>query len=488
MSQLPFPSPPSRRKSSAEAPWTVTDLAARIKGALVQGLPTRVRVIGEISNFSQRTHWFFSLKDAGCSIRCVCFASSARRIRFPVEDGLQVVASGRVDFYDAQGQVQLYVDAMEPVGQGELEMRFRALCDELRQLGYFDPERKKPLPAMAQRIAVVTSAQGAALQDVIDTAHRRWSGCELILVDVQVQGQHAAPRIAEVIRRLSKIGPSLGIDAILLTRGGGSIEDLWAFNERAVAEAIAQCRLPLVAAIGHETDTTIAELVADARAATPTQAAMLLVPDAGALRRQVTHVAQRLRLLVQRQSQMAQHRLDAAARHPLLRRPHEPVERADREVRRLAARLREALPRRLESDTHRIASLGKRPGLASPMRLVELAKTKLDAASRRLESVGPNQVLRRGYSYTMDAQGLVIRRPGQVSPGSSITTVLAEGRLRSVVQPEEQTPPPVVIASVSPKPPRHRPKSRPSRGEEPNLFADAHDSLKAGDQEGSGTP
>src|SRR5690606_26173107 len=220
-------------------------------------------------NFSDRAHWFFSLKDERATIRCVCFASSARQVECPVRDGMQVVCTGRVDFYDAQGHVQLYVDRIEPVGQGALELRLRQLMEELRELGYFDEAAKKPLPVLPRRVAVVTSRSAAALQDVIDTARRRWAGCRLYLYDVRVQGAAAAPEIARAIDALGRQHKRLRLDAIIVSRGGGSIEDLWAFNERIVAEAIHRCPLPIVAAIGHETDTTVAELVADLRCSTP---------------------------------------------------------------------------------------------------------------------------------------------------------------------------------------------------------------------------
>ncbi len=180
---------------------TVTQLAAMVRGALTTGLPAKIRVIGEVSNLSSRAHWFFNLKDQGASIRCVCFASNVRRITFKVGDGMEVIATGRVDFYDAQGNVQLYVDKLEPVGVGELERRYRALCDELRKLGYFEESRKKPLPPMPQRIAIVTSRGGAALHDVINTARKRWRGCKLMLFDVLTAGGESVVDLAYDDRR-----------------------------------------------------------------------------------------------------------------------------------------------------------------------------------------------------------------------------------------------------------------------------------------------
>ena len=310
---LPVPS----QRVSGDQPLTVSTVAAMVRGVLADYLPSKVRVIGEVSNFSGRSHWFFSLKDEQATLSCVCFASSTRRVGFPVADGLQVIATGRIDYYDAQGRLQLYVDKLEPVGQGALELRFRALCEELRTAGYFDPVRKKPLPVIPRRVAVVTSRSAAALQDVINTAGQRWAGCGLLLYDVPVQGDDAAPRINAALRALSHDGARLGIDAIILTRGGGSIEDLWAFNERVVADAVLECSLPIVAAIGHETDTTIAELVADVRCATPTQAAMTLIPDRRALAHQLDQLSGRLPLLLKRQYTLNEQRLAGVLRHPI---------------------------------------------------------------------------------------------------------------------------------------------------------------------------
>ncbi len=448
MARLPFnpdlvspPDPPEvkgpPRGRRDDNTLTVTQVASLIKDALATGLPAKLRVVGEVSNLSDRQHWFFSLKDSGAALRCVCFASAARRVKFKMADGMQVVATGRIDLYDAQGNVQLYVDKLEPIGVGELELRFRALCDELRQDGYFDIDRKQPLPVMPRRIAVVTSRAAAALQDVINTATRRWPGCQLLLYDVRVQGESAAPEIAAAINALSKHGPKLGIDAVILTRGGGSIEDLWAFNERAVADAVFRCTLPIVAAIGHETDTTIAELVADARCATPTQAAMTLIPDKAAIDDQLDQLSRRLRLLVARQVREANQRVESAARHTMFRRPQRMVEPMRQRLDQLARELTSLVPRRTEEAKTRLASLGK-----------------------HLESVGPVNVLARGYSFTLGQDGHVLRSTGDVAAGDQLTTVLSDGRVVSRVEGGEAAPP---------KPRRKR--SKKSDGEdEPRLF------------------
>jgi exodeoxyribonuclease VII large subunit len=485
----PSPPSPSRSRGSGDRPLTVTQLAGLVKETLLQGLPQKLRIIGQISNLSDRTHWFFNLKDAGASMRCVCFASNARRVSFPVKDGMEVIATGRIDFYDAQGNVQFYVDKLDPVGVGELELRYRALCDELRRLGYFEAERKKPLPVMPLGVAVVTSKTGAALADVINTAHKRWPGCRLMLLDVRVQGAAAAPEIASALNLLSRHGPRLGVDAIILTRGGGSMEDLWAFNERIVADAVYRCGLPIVAAIGHETDITIAELVADLRCATPTQAAMTLIPDQRALEDQVKQLGQRLRLVMSRHVRHDAQRLSAVEWHPVFRRPDQMYVPTRQRIEALAARLAMGLPRSVRGRREMVESLAARLAALLPRllrggideveslalrlatglrRRVKTKREQLEALARQLDSISPLEVLKRGYTYTLGSDGKVLRSAGEVKPGDRLTTVLGDGRVASIAEgggpaasPQARPPAPASII---------RPRKKASRDVEPGLF------------------
>ena len=460
----PQNAPPSRSRKE-DQPLTVTQLAGLVKETLLQGLPSKLRIVGEISNLSNRTHWFFNLKDSGASMRCVCFASSARKVSFPVKDGMEVIATGRIDFYDAQGNVQFYVDKLEPVGVGELELKFRALCEELRNLGYFEVNRKKPLPPMPQGIAVVTSKTGAALQDVINTASKRWPGCRLMLLDVRVQGAAAAPEIARAINLLSQHGPALRIDAVLLTRGGGSMEDLWAFNERIVADAIFKCRLPIVAAIGHETDTTIAELVADLRCATPTQAAMTLIPDQRALTHQLTQLSHRLKLVSHRHVQHASQRLNAAAKHPFFRRADQMYAPIRQRIEGFASRLAAALPRMMRSKQDKLAALNAKLMISLP-RKAKTKREQLEALARQLESISPLNVLKRGYTYTLTSDGKVLRAAVDAKLGDSLTTVLQDGRVVSRVQGNESEP----LSIAKPTPSVTRRKRVVKDDTQPGLF------------------
>ena len=398
--------------SRDEPPLSVSQANAVIREVLSAALPQKFRVRGEVSNLSRRSaggHWFFSIKDESATLRCVCFASHARRVSCEVDNGLEVVCTGRVDLYPAQGQVQLYVETIEPVGEGALEAELKRRIAALREKGWLDEARKRPLPGVPRRVAVVTSRAAAALQDVIHTTRQRWPGCELRLVDVPVQGASAAPKIAAALNALARYGGSQRIDAIVLTRGGGSLEDLWAFNEAAVAEAVYKCSIPVVAAIGHETDVTVAELVADRRASTPTQAAMLLVPDREALAQQFDHAAGRLRSALRRRVERLRDRLDRAARHRVFRSPRVLIDDRRQRLDRLAARL-----------------------AATPGRELDRATRRLRAAERHLVAVDPARVVERGFTYTLDTEGRLLRTAAAARASASLTTVFHDGRVESV--------------------------------------------------------
>lgn len=473
MSWLPFdpmkargPDPPpergarrERRRGGAEEAGdrsggiSVTELSEMIRGTLEAGLPGPLRVVGQVSNLSTPNHWYFSLKDESSVIGCVAWASTARRFGFTPGNGDEVVATGTVGHYAPQGRTQFYVTRLEPVGAGALEIRFRAMCRELRALGYFDAERKRPLPVFPRRIAVITSAGGAAIHDVVSTARRRCPGVGLVLVDVRVQGEGAADEIARVMRGVDRARDRLGVDAIIVTRGGGSMEDLWAFNERVVADAALACTLPIVAAIGHESDTTVIELVADHRAATPTQAAMALVPEADALRQQIAHLGHRLTTLVRRRVTEARHRTETRQRD-LVRAARGRLAAERLRVERFAGQLARLRPERLLARRHeRIAVLADRLVRATRARIdrrphvdalgarldrtvrarVVAARSRVHALEREFAAVDPRRVLRRGFSYTTNARGALIRTLADVRIGDAVVTHLAGGEFGSRV-------------------------------------------------------
>lgn len=444
MAVRPRPGPPE--------PRSVSQFAREIDEWLKRAFPGPVRVVGEVSGWRDRTHWYFDLKDENAVINCVAFANVARRTGFTIRDGELVIVSGRVEYYAKGGKVSFLVDSIERAGEGPLDRRFRELCDQLRAEGFFDPARKRPLPRFPRRVAVVTSRSGAALQDVIETTRRRCPAVGLVVVDVPVQGDQAADAIAHALHALSRRYRDLGIDAIILTRGGGSKEDLWCFNERVVAEAVLRCAVPVVAAIGHETDTTIAELVADERGSTPTQAAMRLTPDRAELSRQLQSVTRRAQHAVERRLEQAL----GAARLSLRRAFSGIAQAVHRDGQRLASlhvRLERLRPQALhaasasalrEAERRLQDVMRRRIEQASPETIVRrlahaadaiasVRRRDLDALQRHLAAVAPVSVLERGFSITLDTAGRAVRRASDVSPGDSLETVLAEGRVRSRV-------------------------------------------------------
>lgn len=476
------------RKQSDDA-LTVSELTDLIKGVLIESMPAPLRVVGEVSNLRQRNgHWFLSLKDEQAVIDAVVWASTARRMTFQPEQGQQVLATGKCDFYGPQGKLQLYLDRIDPIGEGALERRLRQLIDKLREAGYFAEERKRALPAFPQQIAVITSKSGAALQDVIRTAQQRWAGCRLFLLDVRVQGAEAAEEIAAAICWLSKHHQRMAIDAAIVTRGGGSLEDLWCFNEPVVAEAIFHATLPIVAAIGHETDTTVAELVADLRCSTPTQAAAQLVPDARTEQRHLDQIADALATALRRHAMHSRQHLESLARHEMFRRPDRLLDRPGQRwgdaVRRLTEVLRQAAEtrrRRIETCHTALAQVEPRGRLAAANeRLTALTsrltttlahsqalrKRRLEDLRLRLESVGPASVLQRGFSYTTDSRGRVIRSVAQARPGQPIRTRLTDGTIDSHVDRIDRDAPPAqpTRSAPSPRPTRRKPPPDESGG------------------------
>jgi len=456
MGRLPFdPGRVSGAEQATPPPdrLTVSQLAALIDRAVRDRVPSGVRVVGEVGQFRERTHWYFDLKDSGAVVSCAMWASAARKAGFVPQTGMQVVVTGHVEFYPPQGRTTFMVDRIEPVGAGALELGLRRMVEELRALGWLEEERKRPLPLFPRRVAVVTSRSGAALQDVLDTFRRRCPALRTCLVDVRVQGPDAAGEIARAVRRLSAMHEALGVDVVLLTRGGGSMEDLWPFNDRALAEAIVRCEVPVVAAIGHETDVTVAELVADVRAATPSQAAMRIAPDAGALDQQVRSLGRTLAFRCARVVRGQRDGLDALARHlrssqrlglrehggrldrlaARLERQRPEAVYARREAKMVAAAagLRSAMARLLASLE--VAPVAVRMGRAMRASL-ERREMIVDNAARSLDLVGPEAVLRRGYSMTMSANGRVVRSVADVVAGETVQTRLADGSFGSVVQ------------------------------------------------------
>lgn len=490
-------------------PLTVSQLTARIDGALRSGLPAGLLVKGEISNANLHRasgHFYFTLKDASACIDCVMFKSGASKLKFRADDGLEVLAEGRVAVYPQRGRYQLYVEVLQPLGKGALELAFQQLRTKLEAEGLFDQSRKRPLPRYSRRIVILTGAQTAALQDVLKVL-RRFPWLQLMVYPVPVQGEGAAARIAAALAHVNRTIDALGgADLVLLARGGGSLEDLWAFNEEVVARAVAASRLPVITGIGHEVDTSIADLVADYRAHTPTEAAQVITTNWRTVVDRLGALHERLRRDARNRMRDAWRRLEAVERHEAFRRPldrilalrqwlddqHRSVvlgmaarlRAAQWRVRELETRLKHAGPsfilarfrarlaegarrlgragtQRLLRSRERLGRLDARVAAADPRHRVRVLRERLtgldgrlrgamwllhrrrgeqvESLARFLRGVGPAQVLRRGYSITLRKRsGEVLKSAANVTPGETLVTRFADGKVESVVDDPRQ--------------------------------------------------
>jgi exodeoxyribonuclease VII large subunit len=439
--------PPPRRI------WTVGELVGEVRTKLERSY-VDVFVEGEISNFrpADSGHLYFTLKDNGAQIRVVMFRSQARLLRFRPANGLQIIARGRVTVYEARGELQLSAEYLEPKGAGALQLAFEQLKAKLGAEGLFDPARKKPLPALPRRIGVVTSPRGAAVRDILNILHRRHQGMNVLIYPAQVQGESAAAEVAAGVRYFSRFR---NVDVIVVARGGGSLEDLAAFNDETLARTVAASKLPVISAVGHETDFTICDFVADLRAPTPSAAAELVIRSEQELERQVADLRQRLtraaryRLLMARQAvtQLAQHGAFARTRDLIHRRQ----QRVDDLVYRLASMQRESLRHgfqhweawaarlRHQDPRHRLADArqaleSRTAALAATMKAGLLSRqAQVEQLSTYLRALSPLQVLERGYALVFDSGGQLVRDASQVSPGDSLDTQLARGKIRATV-------------------------------------------------------
>jgi exodeoxyribonuclease VII large subunit len=370
-------------------------------------------VRGEISNWRPYSsgHCYFTLKDAGGELRCVMFRNAAERLRFRPADGDAVRARGRVDVYEKRGEYQLYVEGLEHDGAGTLWEAFARLKARLEAEGLFAPARKRRWPLLPRRVAIITSPSGAALQDMLRILRARWPGARLVLVPALVQGDGAAESL---VRALDQSNRLPGVEVILFGRGGGSIEDLWAFNEEPVARAVAASRVPVISCVGHETDFTISDFVADARAATPSHAAQMAVPDTVEIQRALSGLDRRLLSLLRRRVELARERLTAVCQRRVLVAPGVLLENRQQTVDELSQRLARALGAN-----------------------VQRARTRLDGLAQTLDALDPTRVLARGYAILVranDAQ--VVQCPADLPPGAAALARLASGRLRLVSEGE----------------------------------------------------
>jgi len=455
---------PASKRAGEPSVYSVSRLTREIRQVL-EGALGSVTVEGEVSNFKAAAsgHLYFNLKDESAQISCIMFRQAAQSLRFQVEDGLQVRLRGRVTVYEARGEYQIQVLLLEPQGVGALQLAFEQLKRKLEAEGLFDPARKRPLPFLPRRIGIVTSPRGAAIRDMLTVLERRFPGMPVLICPARVQGQGAAEEVAAGIATLNDLAGKQHLDVLIVGRGGGSAEDLWAFNEEVVARAIHASHLPVISAVGHEVDFTIADFVADVRAPTPSAAAELAVPNradllatAGGLRRQLVRRAAALleRLRERREGMRARLGSPEALLAQL-------TQRADD----LGGRLVQAQTVRLNHARERVREGRDKVLMLRPDRLMPQSRAtvrqwehrlapalrvhmarlreRLGAQSGLLDSLSPLTVLGRGYAVPLTAAGKALRSVAQVAVGDEVSLRLKDGRLDTrveTVRPEPSTP------------------------------------------------
>lgn len=397
---------------------SVSQITGYLK-SLLEGDPhlNPVFISGEISNFTDHYrsgHLYFSLKDEKAVLKAVMFSSSARRLRFRPSDGMKVLCRGRISLYEASGQYQLYVDDMQPDGLGALNLAYEQLKARLEKEGLFDAARKRPIPRYPRRVGVITSPTGAAVRDICQILGRRWPMAEIVFCPVLVQGEGAAPQLVEALARMNRID---GIDTIIIGRGGGSLEDLWAFNEENVARAVAASKIPVISAVGHETDFTICDFVADLRAPTPSAAAELAVPDQMEEKMLVDSAWYTLKTDLNGLLSRKKLELDSLTARRCLREPLEPVRREKDEL--------EHLTRRLTVGVSLSVSRGKE---------------ELSRLTGMLDGLSPLKVLSRGYTLAQTEAGEPIRSVSELQEGETFRLRFMDGEARCVRRTEKEEP------------------------------------------------
>ena len=438
---------------------TVSELTGRIKRLLESNFGGSVMVKGEISGFkvSSAGHLYFDLKDEGAVLRTVVFAQTRKQYAsVRLDNGQQVRLTGRISLYAASGRYEVIVSRIEQDGLGDLMLRFLELKEKLKAEGLFDPGRKPPLPSLARRIGVVTSPAGAVIHDILTVIDRRYPDTQILLAPVKVQGDGAAKSIANAIRFFNErygTGSAWPADLLIVGRGGGSMEDLWCFNEEEVVRAVAESKIPVISSVGHETDTTLCDFAATRRAATPSVAAELAVPRKADLTALVEKHARSLQVLMQQRVESFSSRLERLCASPCLKYAERMTERPARRVDELEMRLNHAIVEGVSRGCRRFTELNGRyeavrgqvvvqtraalDALRVRMqnaaeRALERSRTRLDEWTNKLTLLNPLAILGRGYSVTFGADGRVLTSPEGVLEGETLTTRLAGGKLRSV--------------------------------------------------------
>ena len=451
MAQLQFNLMPERRV------WSVSELTARIRTLLEKNF-LDIWVEGEISNCreAQSGHIYCTLKDEIAQVRCVFYRNQLRTMKFRPEDGLHVTVRGSLSVYEARGEYQIYVEHIEPVGLGALQLAFDQLKKRLEAEGLFAAERKKPLPVLPSCIGLITSPSGAAVRDIVRILRRRFRNVHLTLYPVRVQGDGAS---LEIVRALQFFNRREMVDVLILARGGGSLEDLWAFNEESVARAIAASQIPVISGVGHETDFTITDFVADVRASTPSAAAELVVKTRQEFDKHVLDLRETLASLLRYRVLELSRRVHELAGRRGFRRPFDLLRQQRQRTDDMTARLARGLSgnlqlarRRFTTAHLRIASFDFRVKIAAlrlrlqkrvselaarSERMLRLKRERLDRVRLQLEERSPMRVLERGYAIATDAAGIVLRSAEQVAIGDAVSVKLARGKLQTEVKMKE---------------------------------------------------
>jgi exodeoxyribonuclease VII large subunit len=396
---------------------------------LLEGAFPMVWVEGELSGVSRPAsgHLYFCLKDARAQVRCAMFRPKAGWLKFAPREGVRVLARGRLTLYEARGEYQLVLDHMEEAGEGALRRAFEELKAKLAAEGLFDEGRKRPLPAYVRRLAVITSSSGAAVRDVLSVLGRRFPLLEVDVLPTLVQGSTAAAQITAMLQRASASGR---YDVVLLARGGGSLEDLWAFNDEALARAIAASAVPVVSAIGHETDFSLSDFAADLRAPTPSAAAELLVPHADDLRRRLRATAQRMVATHRARMRQAMQRADRASLRLQALRPQARLQLLARRQAEALRRLQSAWARRVERDRARMRREAAGLRGTHPSRRLAADALRLRGLARSLSAISPLATVARGYSILLHPDGRVVRSVADASPGDALDARVTDGTLK----------------------------------------------------------
>jgi exodeoxyribonuclease VII large subunit len=431
--------------------YSVSQITSMVKTSLEAALPPRMTVNGEIGSFKhhrQSGHCYFTLKDEDSVLQCVMWRSNYRKVKFEPEEGMQVLASGFVDVYPPRGQYQFYAEQLQSTGTGDLQIAFEQMVKRLEKEGLFDDSRKKPLPRYPSRIGIMTSRSGAAIHDITESIHTRFPCVKLLFYPVPVQGKGADKKIAEGLKYLNKHSNELNLDMIILGRGGGSLEDLWSFNEEAVARAIYTSRIPIVSAVGHEVDTTIADLVADKRASTPTKAGVAAVPDIIDVNAQLEQLGKRLNTHIKNLLENKYRSMETVQASSVFRNPLFCLRQRTQQVDELSNKLYLETDGLINRTRKKLDGFAEQIARIEPHQLIGAQNVKLNnkinklqtamqnkiynkniqltSQTSRLKALNPKSVLKRGYSITTDKKtGKLIKKPDDVKTGELIMTEFA---------------------------------------------------------------